>query len=144
MVSTATVSASGSASTSAPTNSGAVYNSYIPASHSDVNTTAFTVCPLQDGQNITTPRLNEIYNLHCYVNLGGQDIVSIVAYSLEDCIQACTNTNNGGPVQCVAVNFWAEMSAEFTTNGGNCWLKQQWENGSQDELPLHVGAVLVG
>lgn len=140
MVSTATVTTS--ASTTAPVNSDVVFNNYTPESYNNVNTTAFPFCPGQDGQNITTPFGNYVYNLQCYVNLLGTNIVSIIAYTLEDCIQACSNMNAQTSGQCVGVNYWAEMSAEFATNGGNCWLKQTLGADNPDLRPLHLAAIL--
>jgi len=99
-------------------------NNYEPLSAASVNTTYFPYCPDQDGQTITTLKDSATYELQCNSNAYGVDAMAIVAYSLDDCVQACTTLNTFNTItNCVGVNFWADMASSFYSSGGNCYLK---------------------
>ncbi|KAH7268535.1 hypothetical protein MRS44_011198 [Fusarium solani] len=57
-----------------------------------------------------------------------KDLVGIIAYSLEDCLQACTqmnamDDNQDTGVTCKSVSFRANIAQSYKQYGGNCWLK---------------------
>ncbi|RSM06501.1 hypothetical protein CEP52_005697 [Fusarium oligoseptatum] len=57
-----------------------------------------------------------------------KDLVGIIAYSLEDCLQACTqmnamDDNQDTGVTCKSVSFRANLAQSYKQYGGNCWLK---------------------
>jgi PAN domain len=51
---------------------------------------------------------------------GNKDITDIVAYSLQDCLQACSEMTDHGFASCAGATFLSEMDA-FKV--GNCYLK---------------------
>lgn len=64
------------------------------------------------------------------------DLIGIVAYTLADCIRACSQRSLqvkklGLPdnESCRAVTFDTEMQSATAQAGGNCWLK----NGTSDD-----------
>ena len=75
------------------------------------------------------------------------DIVSIVAYTLDDCMRACAVFNERNTVpdtRCVAVHFYADLQW-VVKRGGNCWLKSKIGKGVTDKgdtKDLHVKADL--
>lgn len=73
---------------------------------------ASNVCPsggytADNGLKFTTDNL-------CLHNLSGDDINTVVASSLEDCMSLCSGTGTG---LCAGV--------AFTISNGNCWLKNE-------------------
>lgn len=87
--------------------------------------------------------LGDKFNIFCGVDLGSgedsqqtsngetlvlADIAGIVAYSLADCLEACSGytkkaTQWSRPEICRSINFNYEMSASIAKNAANCWLK---------------------
>lgn len=56
------------------------------------------------------------------------DMIHLVAYSAEDCMEACSGFNFeqrrwNGTARCRAMNFRANMAEKVEAIGGNCWLK---------------------
>lgn len=87
--------------------------------------------------NIECPELNDTllqdtaggqYRVGCGRRiLGGQEITTLtalIAYSLQDCIQACYLLNSWvGQTECTAVSWCKAMAyCSETNSGGNCWL----------------------
>ncbi|KAJ4328808.1 hypothetical protein N0V84_000818 [Fusarium piperis] len=57
-----------------------------------------------------------------------KDWVGLIAYSLEDCLHACTqmnaiNDNQDTGAECKSVSFHATLAQSYKEWGGNCWLK---------------------
>ncbi|KIX03479.1 uncharacterized protein Z518_07032 [Rhinocladiella mackenziei CBS 650.93] len=53
---------------------------------------------------------------------------AIVAYTVHDCIEACSALNvqadaSGVNVRCRAMTFRRDLESQFDSSGGNCWLK---------------------
>lgn len=70
-----------------------------------------------------------------------KDLVGIIAYSLEDCLQACTqmnamNDNQDTGVTCKSVSFRANIAQSYKQYGGNCWLKD-----AKKRRPFNYNAV---
>lgn len=97
----------------------------------------FLDCPNIASSLFTTSQ-NEKFSLYCRSAFvsgleaaeGGvvADLVHIVAYSAEDCMEACSGFNYeqrkwGGEARCRAMNFRANMAEKVQAIGGNCWLK---------------------
>lgn len=90
-------------------------------------------CPSIDGDRLTNGPPggpNFEYDMECNVDRTfneeeeGGDIVSLISYSLNDCLRACSVYNrNKRDDKCLAVTFMADLSAIIGTNGGNCYLK---------------------
>ena len=60
----------------------------------------------------------------CATDLYGNDIAVTIAYSFQDCIDACTTLNAAqGNDTCIAVSFSALMAKSVKSKGGNCFLK---------------------
>lgn len=57
--------------------------------------------------------------------INGNDITGISAYSLQQCIDACSTFNTrGGSTKCAAVVLNADLAKSYDiNNGANCWLK---------------------
>ncbi|USP80176.1 uncharacterized protein yc1106_07450 [Curvularia clavata] len=66
------------------------------------------------------------------------DIIAILAYTLQQCVDACSNMNIiAGSVKCRAVAMTNGLDYEYQNNiAANCWLKsasqpsQQWDNAT--------------
>lgn len=76
------------------------------------------------------------------------DIISIVSYTLSDCMRACAVFNERNTVpdtKCVAVHFYADLKW-IVERGGNCWLKSDIGkpvvDRDEDTKNLHVKADL--
>jgi hypothetical protein len=124
-----------SASTAASA-TGRVTN-YSPISIRDIDTLALD-CP-HINDTVVTNHFNQNYKYTCNIDLdnlpnaaGGNitDIAAIVAYTIEDCIDACSAITfqtfiqdiKGGPT-CSGVTWFADAKAVTGVNNGNCWLK---------------------
>jgi hypothetical protein len=63
------------------------------------------------------------------------DFVSLFAYSIEDCLYACTNANDfqsrwqTGMQKCRGVTWAFNMAENNATSGGNCFLKNGTAEG---------------
>ncbi|KAH8908310.1 hypothetical protein BR93DRAFT_966388 [Coniochaeta sp. PMI_546] len=84
------------------------------------------------------------FNSMCGTDFAGHDIVGIISYSLQNCLQACVMYNLFyGDNNCVAVHFTADMVGALAANFANCWLKNGTEtNMSQRQGNLVITAVL--
>jgi hypothetical protein len=121
---------------SSPTSSSSLYNNFAPPDPTNVVSLA-TVCPEQNNQQYTTKR-SEIFTYSCGEYFVGGDPASgggllatytgFVAYTVEDCIEACSNMNGytqslgTGPL-CRAITFQPLLNQSYMANiGSNCWL----------------------
>lgn len=109
-------------------------------------------CDNLAAQDQISPINNESFTVRCQFNLptgtdsqqtdsDGNvlklvDMIGIVAYTLVDCIRACSERTRqvkllGLPVSetCRAVTFGTQLQSLVSGAGGNCWLK----NGTADD-----------
>ena len=83
---------------------------------------------------------NQNFTYYCGVDFGNlksstggniTDIAAIIAYSIEDCIDACSAINlqsalqgRLGALECTSITFLSASTKEtISFGGGNCWLK---------------------
>jgi hypothetical protein len=136
-----TVTAS-STSTSPPLGSSTLVSNYAPLLPSQVYTAALNCT---SGATVITGDGSQ-FQTNCNTNYAGNDMLQFVAYSLDDCLGACTNLNKisaSNTVPCKGVLFNANVAACVSQGGGNCWLKSAMEGAAADILPPSVGAVLL-
>lgn len=119
VTSTATASAAAAATTS-----GGLLVDYAPATSDEIYSLAMDCV---DGgfyaarKNNYTPLT---FRKSCRIGLDGGDVSASVAYSFNDCIEACAALNNfQGGDPCTQVVFHSIMIFEGLGNGINCWLK---------------------
>jgi hypothetical protein len=104
----------------------------------------YTNCPDAETQPRTT-YWKEIYTVDCYIdytqslpaNGGGEigDIAGIIAYSLDDCIAACSYSNQQqleDATRCKAVTWRNDLKNVTADFGANCWLKNATLAGGAD------------
>lgn len=72
------------------------------------------------------------YHFKCYdaADFGDGIIAALIAYSVQDCVQACAATNrylsNQGKKSCMGVTIYKNLINSINTNHGpNCWLKEE-------------------
>ncbi|KAK5272405.1 hypothetical protein LTR99_001797 [Exophiala xenobiotica] len=136
-VTNAAATATGSSAATASV-TGVVRN-YSPVLPAQVNTTALDCT----DQATITSYSGDSYTLSCNTNYGGNDIMSFIAYTLDTCINACSNMNSiAGTTTCHGIMFNANMEKIYSEDMGNCWLKSLMASASEDGLPPSVGAVL--
>jgi hypothetical protein len=110
---------------------------YLAALPQNVRTLAWD-CP--NLSTFTTNNLlqNQAFVVTCGIDYnsnraavqGGivSDVVGILAYSAQDCMEACSNLNAFGatwgfPTKCAGITFSQAMSSLWASFGANCWLK---------------------
>jgi hypothetical protein len=91
---------------------------------STVNT-LFLDCPALSSTTYTAHKSSNVFALTCDMDYpsyypGNEDIIDIVAYSMQDCMQACSELAGHGFAPCAGATFLSIMSA-FPV--GNCYLK---------------------
>ncbi|KAJ4580578.1 hypothetical protein HRR82_004246 [Exophiala dermatitidis] len=141
---TTTVTATATASvptaavpTASATASAGLVNDYVVLPPDQVNTTTLTCA---DESTMTT-KSGARYQLHCNVDFGNNDILWFISYSLEICLEACSNLNTRtGNATCNGVIYNANVG-HFPA--GNCWLKSAMLNPSIEDIPPSVGATLL-
>lgn len=149
VTSTATLSAGQTAPTTDLTN----YAAALPA---DVDTLSWD-CPGVSSYTTSNISPNANFDITCGIDwaqghdaVGGgvvADIIGIVAYSADDCMEACANFNMfqakwSNSTICAGVTFSRGLSAGYSSYAANCWLK----NGtavSPTSDSNELGAVLV-
>jgi hypothetical protein len=82
--------------------------------------------------------LDQTFTITCGVNFnsglaadgGGVigDLVGIIMYTLDDCLDACSGFNQqtqryGRDMNCKSVSWFWDMKNATASIGGNCWLK---------------------
>ncbi|KAF2845681.1 hypothetical protein T440DRAFT_472462 [Plenodomus tracheiphilus IPT5] len=77
-------------------------------------------------------------------NFFGGDITGIVAYTLQQCIDACTTMNEvSGDKKCVAIALNHDLAAAYRNlKGANCWLKSGVGGGRQEDKGVTVAALV--
>ncbi|KAI0901659.1 hypothetical protein F4806DRAFT_8449 [Annulohypoxylon nitens] len=137
--------------TSTPTSlisTSATLTDYAAPSPSDVETLHID-CPRLDGK-ITEDSIQQRYKISCGERIvgGGSDVITYsasIAYSLQDCIEACSQLNiwTGG-LYCTAVTWSQAMSFAWETEGGmNCWLFNSTSLDSSIEVHVnHTIAIM--
>jgi hypothetical protein len=110
---------------------------YTPTSIRDIDTLALD-CPAIDGTTVKN-HFNQNFKYICGVDLGNlpsaaggniTDVAAIIAYTIEDCIDACSAITfqtyiqgiKGGPT-CSSVSWFADAKSVVGVGNGNCWLK---------------------
>ncbi|KAK4945592.1 hypothetical protein LTR10_015211 [Elasticomyces elasticus] len=135
---TATMTATGTSSATS-TSTGQVKN-YAPLLPAQVNTTALDC----NDKSTITSATGEQFQLNCNINYGGNDIINIIAYTLDACIEACSNLNTiANATTCHGIMFNGNMEFVVAEDNGNCWLKSLMAAPTTDTLPPSVGAVLL-
>ncbi|RYC62240.1 hypothetical protein CHU98_g3958 [Xylaria longipes] len=84
----------------------------------------------------------------CGIDYSGSDFGAVIAYSFQDCLQACAAHNHfSGNDECMAITFKANQTSSVPKDYGNCWLKDGNPAGDQvqdDSVDLTAGAKLKG
>lgn len=132
-------------STAKPTNSTptALDNVSVPKPN-DVNSLALD-CPKIDSTTYIS-RIGQSFQFVCAMDYQGnspaaqrngtvKDLVGLIAYSVDDCIEACSEMNEylGG---CGAITLKADMSLSVKLFRANCWLKNTSGRGIPKENTL--------
>lgn len=108
-------------------------------------------CPGLSGKTTSNTIGNQTlsYDTECGVDNNGQaiDIMTIISYSLRDCLMACSSYNaNDATEKCVGVQFHADLTKVVPEFSGNCWLKKKRGTAVDDtnasNFNLHVSAML--
>lgn len=123
----------------ATTTTGGLFVNCLPEPTSTVKDLDMDCEALRRDEQVT--QRSEYFNVYCNVDLvsGGKqdasgnevfigDLVGLVAYTLSDCLQACSLYNKqsgiiGRDDGCGAVTFCTAMQKYSLSAGGNCWLK---------------------
>ncbi|KAI9815085.1 MAG: hypothetical protein M1827_002928 [Pycnora praestabilis] len=144
---TVTVS-SAPTSTSSSTN---LTNLVVPLPN-DVATVALD-CPTS-GTNSYTSGASITFSWQCGTdyNAGSEneakngtivDLTSLIAYSIEDCMEACSQMNALDVITCAGVTFRSEMKHYYATARANCWLKDSTGPGSSGQGNIVAVAKIV-
>jgi hypothetical protein len=88
-------------------------------------TSLYLDCPAISSTTYTAQNSSNIFAITCDLdypswNVGNEDIVSIIAYSLQDCLEACSQMTSSGVASCAGALFESDLSSWL---GGNCYLK---------------------
>lgn len=111
---------------------------YIPKKPTEVDRLVLD-CPedFEEATEYTAVKFQTEFRWYCGVDSSGGkdangdpivDIAPIIAYSIEDCMDACAGVaanfgrRNSG-VNCKAVTFRSRMKDFVSGGGANCWLK---------------------
>ena len=86
---------------------------------------------LEDNMTVTYNRGDTaVYNLKCNMDTPYGDMAVFLAYSLSDCLQACSTYNWYHANQdCKGAVFFSNMQAARIAHDGNCWLKSELGDG---------------
>ena len=162
-VTVSTSSEPSATSTGTPTSSSATSSSsliplYTAPSPSDINLVPLN-CPALNNTPYTT-YYGDTFTQICGVDLQSNvsaisgngaviaNIVGILAYSVEDCITACSKANTyvqrWGGSKCNSISFGSDLSILYPGNRANCWLKNdslaEGQQGFQNQY--YMSAVL--
>lgn len=75
-----------------------------------------------------------------------EDLVGILAYTFDDCVDACANMNrqtasNDAGRRCESVVFGWQLGREWEQHKANCWLKSgRVEEASRFDAPRYIYA----
>ena len=135
-----TNSGSPSSSTESPLPSS--LEDYVAPVASTIRTLRYPGC---GTSRLTTPRGDE-FDLLCGIDFNNNlvsredpdrrvfDITATIAYSLEDCLYMCMNTNHfrrGDAAECLGVTWTAQLASSNQSDYANCWAKNGTSNGYQ-------------
>ncbi|KIW90385.1 uncharacterized protein Z519_09030 [Cladophialophora bantiana CBS 173.52] len=133
-----TTTTTSSTATSSPVNG--LVNDYAPLSPSSVNTTSLNCTT---GTSVYSASGSQ-FQLTCDKNYPGNDIVSLITYTLDTCVEACANMNVlQAQTVCHGVMYNANLAMMVQGGNGNCWLKTAMQNPVDDDFPPSVGAALI-
>ena len=124
------------ASSAAATTTGMLLTNYTVAAPSTVFSLSLE-CPA-DGTTYTT-RGGHTYAVTCTRAQGGGDVGAHVAYTYQECIEACGSMNDwqANNQACTVLQFYSYL-ANITSTGyfgfGNCFLKNASAQGSAEPL----------
>ncbi|OCK85502.1 hypothetical protein K432DRAFT_421762 [Lepidopterella palustris CBS 459.81] len=117
--------------TPAPTPSASESSAASATAYSVLAATAISQLPLPacptDTATVFHPSHNSSasYKPECYLNFSGNDIMGLIAYSFEDCLDACDRLNYYQEHDlCVIAEFTRNMAYSVGAVGLNCYLKQ--------------------
>jgi hypothetical protein len=115
----------------------------VPLSPPKVNTTALD-CTTGDTVQSWS---GQTFQLNCDTNYGGGDVVTVIAYDLDTCVEACSSMNSlasSNDTACYGFVFNSNLEAIYGDQSGNCFLKgAAMTDASVDGLPPSVGAILL-
>jgi hypothetical protein len=88
-------------------------------------TSLYIDCPAVSSTTYTAQNSSNIFAMTCDLDypsweVGNKDIVSIIAYSLQDCMEACSQMTSRGIASCAGALFESDLGEWL---GGNCYLK---------------------
>lgn len=114
-----------------------------------------------DTQVITTKAYSQLFTLYCGMDMGNSnpddanpdltvaDFVGLFAYTLTDCLYACSNMVKfagdwklDSQHSCKGVTWEASMAQSNTTNYANCWLKNGTNTQKANQCNTCVSAKL--
>ncbi|KAI3332493.1 hypothetical protein HD806DRAFT_480764 [Xylariaceae sp. AK1471] len=106
-------------------------------------------CPgLTDDIAISLGADSWVFTPSCGTDYSGSDFGAVIAYSFNDCLQACAAHNHfSGKDECTALTFKANQTLEIPKDYGNCWLKTGTPKGNKvtdKTANLACGALLKG
>jgi hypothetical protein len=137
--STSTVGNSSPSSTSTSTvGSSSASSTYVPlaatqVSHIKVPCDDSTLPDLIKGTYNTTA----VFKPYCGWDNSGHDLVHLVMYSFQDCLDACVSYNNiAGGDSCVISQFNSWMGVSVRNFSANCFLKSKAYQGGSYEGTL--------
>ena len=105
--------------------SGQVIN-YVPNGTETVKSLAVNFADL-DGRTLISKFFNDEFKVSASYDLGGDnitDLFGIVAYTLADCINACSASYNIDKDSCHSVTLNVAMAQAVEDHGGTCFLKR--------------------
>jgi hypothetical protein len=91
-------------------------------------TSLYLNCPALTSTTYTARNSSNIFAITCNldysstVDASNKDIATIITYSLEDCLEACSAITNHGFISCAGALFLSDIGARGL-QGGNCVLK---------------------
>lgn len=138
------------------------FNNYTSPSPTEVNL-IYANCPAINASTILT-RLNQQFTVLCNINVNYGNpsvedssksvdtVAGLIAYSLEDCVNACSAYNyfanrNGAATQCHAITINLNLSEDLGVGGDiNCWLKNgttspaDWTNNAEHVISAQIAS----
>lgn len=117
---------SASNSSASSTTTGGLFVNYTVVPPAQIDTVP-VACPGLDGSSYTSTT-GEVFTLSCTNGYGGDDRMSLLAYTYQDCLNACSNVNLWShTTEYYRVQFSKYVSFSMGSGcqvcHGNCWLK---------------------
>ncbi|KAI0444083.1 hypothetical protein F4803DRAFT_278786 [Xylaria telfairii] len=89
-----------------------------------------------------------VFTTACGIDYNGSDFAAVIAYSFDDCLQACAAHNHFSKEdECTFITFKANQTRYIPSDYGNCWLKKGNPAAGQvidDSVNYTAGAKLKG